>query len=655
MAISTWFANLTKKVAPEAGHGTGRDGSKDAAMSITALGIDGEYTGKEIVDRRHIDFLEHQISFRWLLDSYEGGDRYRNAVYGPDRKGLPCRNLFRHPREYPDPQAFPTVYGGFAGGLAATSGEALPTGLGPLPGQLGAYPGATAADDAFECRRARTPVPAWVSSAVRTHLSKVYSKPVERTGNAKLTDWWKDVDGKGTPIDAWMKEVVAPLLEVLGCLPICLDHPAAPPGAKVETRADELDLGLDKCVASYILPQNLVWWRTDSAGRYVECLVREYADPSDRVDIDAKGNIIDPNAADKENKIAANWRQSYERFRWWTPGESILLNFQGDKILDRRPHPYGRPPIIMLKDQIKHRTPTIGQSRQWITAELMREFYNKNSELILSDTLQAHALLSGPEDFCKADNTLSIGPGYVLPKKKNPESGAYEGWEYVNPPKEGAQSLRLNKADLRDEADRENCLIKPAGSTQGSGAGSGGSTVAQSGLSKQMDAQTGHDLCVELATTMAKAERQLAEFAMLVLEGRPPTPAELEELSIVYSKVFDLQSADQLMGGLSKMQTAAASAGNMPETEGAIVKTGIRQILPGRQDSEYEGYDEEVDQHMERAAKQKQAAREARQDAIEDRSNVLAGSGTAEADAGTDPTGQSGSTLVGSTEAEFVE
>ncbi len=70
---------------------------------------EGALDGKLIVQRRHVDWLEHQIRWRWLMDSLEGGDRYRNAVYGPDRRGLPCRNLFRHKREYPDPQQFPQL------------------------------------------------------------------------------------------------------------------------------------------------------------------------------------------------------------------------------------------------------------------------------------------------------------------------------------------------------------------------------------------------------------------------------------------------------------------------------------------------------------------------------------------------------------------
>ena len=151
-------------------------------------------------------------------------------------------------------------------------------------------------------------------------------------------------------------------------------------------------------------------------------------------------------------------------------------------------------PIVRLIDLKKHRTPTIGKSRYEAIAELQREYYNRDSELILSDTLQAHPLLSGPEDYCKADNTLSIGPGYVLPKKKSSENGTYEGWEYTSPPKDPAASLRQNKQDLIDMKDRRACLTKPAGVAAGSGGGYGGSTVAQSGISKQLDAAAGHKL-----------------------------------------------------------------------------------------------------------------------------------------------------------------
>ena len=640
--------NFLKLTSPAAGTGFGRDGSMPVsdACHPTPHGVAGkkELNGKLFVQRRHVDYLEHQMRWRWLLDSYEGGDRYRNAVYGPDRKGLPCRNLFRHRREYPDPQQFPNVYGAFAGGLANVNSLDTTAGYGPYPGMLGADPAATAQDDDYELRRSRTPVPEFVAEAVEIHLSKVYDQEVSRAGPNDLVEWWKDVDGRGTPIDDWMRETVAPLLLVLGCLDICLDHPKVALGERIKTRADELRLGLDKCVASYILPQNMLWWRCDDAGRYVECLVREYENPSDRVDVDETGNVID---ADNTGKISETWRRNYVRYRFWTSTESILFNYSGDEILERLPHSFGRVPIVRLIELKKHRTPTIGKSRYEAIAELQREYYNRDSELILSDTLQAHPLLSGPEDYCRADNTLSIGPGYVLPKKKCSESGSYEGWEYTSPPKDPAASLRQNKQDLIDMKDRRACLTKPAGVAVGSGAGYGGSTVAQSGISKQLDAAAGHKLLGSIAKSLARAERFVAEFAILVLRGRLITAGERAAIKVVYPARFELFSASELIDDFAKLQLTFKSAGTAPKTEGLGYKSIIRQLLLGLPDDEYAALDDEIDSFLKKMTGVKESSPEFRPAGISDQAEALSGFGSAEEAAGEDPTGQSAGTMVG--------
>ena len=550
---------MTNQKPSEPGRGAGADGRAiglnagrfvpDAVRGSEPEGGNGK-DGKLIVQRRHVDWLEHQVRWRWLLDSFEGGDRYRNAVYGPDRRGLPTRNLFRHKREYPDPQQFPQIYQGFAGFLGMVNGQTQDVGYGPSPGMIGADPASTVQDDDYELRRSRTPVPEFVAEAVEIHLSKVYDQEVSRSGPDRIVEWWNDVDGKGTPIDDWMRDTLAPLLLVLGCIDVCLDHPQAPPGATITTRADELRLGLDKCVASYILPQNMVWWRTDAAGRYLECLVREYQNPADRVDHDKCGNAINPDDAGSPGEA---WRRDYVRYRLWNTEESILFNYDGSEILSRVPHSYGRVPIVRLVDQPKHRTPHVGKSRYEAIAEMQREYYNRDSELILSDTLQAHPFLSGAEDFCKADNTLSVGPGYVLPMKKNADKGTYQGWEFVSPPKDPAESLRRNKSDLVDMKDRRACLTKPAGIAS--------STVAQSGISKQLDAQSGNKLLSSIAKTLAKAERFVTEYAWLVLTGAEMTPAERGLVRIVYPARFELYSATELIEGTTKLQGVLAAAG----------------------------------------------------------------------------------------------
>jgi hypothetical protein len=632
---------MTIDTRPVAGHAMGSSGVISTAALRAGARVEdvdtkagGSLEGKLVVERRHVDWLENQIRWRWLMDSYEGGERYRNAVYGPDRKGLPCRNLLRHKREYPDAQQFPNYYQGFGGFLASVDVNAITTANGPYPGQLGADPAATATDDDYELRRSRTPVPEFVGEAVEIHLGKVYDQEVARDGPTDLVEWWQDVDGCGTPIDDFMRETIAPLLLVLGCLDLCVDYPKAPPGEVVKTKADEQRLGLDKAIASYILPQNMVWWRLDTAGRYRECLVREYVDPADRLDYDKNGNAVDP---EDPGEAGQTWRRDFVRWRLWRSDESIVFNFSGDKVLERTPHQFGRVPIVRLIDQKKHRTRNVGKSRYEAIAELQREYYNRDSELILSDTLQAHPFLSGAEDFCKADNTISIGPGYVLPKKKNPEDGRYEGWEFVSPPKDPAESLRKNKEDLVDLKDRRACLSRPAG------VGSAG-TVGQSGISKQLDAHTGHKLLTSIAKSLARAERFLAEYSLLVLRCRDLNPEERGTISVRYPARFELHDASDLIESMTKLQGCLENMGNAPQLERELIQAAARQLLLGLNDEEYQQLDDEVELLAETKSRLKEAQREMSPATISSSAEATEGEGTAEQ--GDDPSGQSGGTAV---------
>ncbi len=433
-----------------------------------------------------------------------------------------------------------------------------------------------------------------------------------------------------------MRETVAPLLLVLGCLDVCLDHPQAPSGERIATRADELRLGLDRCVASYILPQNMVWWRLDAAGRYLECLVREYTNPSDRIDYDKSSNAIDP---EDPGNLGEGWRRNYVRWRLWRPDESILFSYEGDEVIERVPHAFGCVPIVRLIDLPKHRTPHIGKSRYEAIAEYQREYYNRDSELILSDTLQAHPFLSGAEDFCKADNTVPIGPGYVLPMKKNPEGGGYQGWEFVSPPKDPAESLRRNKQDIIDLKDRRACLLKPAGAVEGS-------TTSQSGISKQLDAVAGHKLLVSIAKSLAKAERQLAEYAVVVLRNKPLGREVRDQIKVVYPARFELFAASELTGNLLRLQEALARAGEAPDTEREILQAIVRQTLLGLSDADYARLDDEIELMVKGKSRLKEDVREITPAGIASHVEAMEGPGSAEQAAGEDPTGQSGGTMV---------
>ena len=147
--------NIFKNTAPPARLGVGCNGSMSFLDSYdSGVRVDGQehdLDGKLIVQRRHVDWVEHQIRWRWLLDCFEGGDRYRNAVYGPDRRGLPSRNLFRHTPGIPGPPAVPGDLPGIrrVPGLRST---AIPrtSGTGHIPGCSARTGAATAQDDDYE-------------------------------------------------------------------------------------------------------------------------------------------------------------------------------------------------------------------------------------------------------------------------------------------------------------------------------------------------------------------------------------------------------------------------------------------------------------------------------------------------------------------------
>jgi hypothetical protein len=500
------------------------------------------------IDQPHPEWLMHQLRWRWLLDSWEGGEAYRMAVYGFDLHGMPVRNLIRHKREYPS---------SFDASYATQSGR-----------PPGSDQASQATDDDYELRRARTPVPTFVAEAVEAHLARIYSREVHREGPQRVVKWWRNVDGRGASIDQWMAGTIAPLLLVLGHLDIIIDHPPVPRGVEVRTRADEVRLGLDTCVASYILPENLVWWTLDRLGRYDQCLVREVQDD---------GRV---------------------QWRYWNALSWVLYGQAGDVLAGPVDHTFGRVPIVRIFDRRRPRFRNIGLPRYESIAELQREYYNRDSELILSDTTQAHPLLQGPEDYVQADGTVPIGPNWLLPKKKNASGAAatYEGFDVVQFPKEGAESIRLNKADLRDSADRAALLLKPAGA-----AGTSGSTVGQSGIAKRLDQAAGNDLLSKIAAMLGRAEEQIADLALTVLDdGRPA--GDGGTVLIHYPMEFDLFTAEELAKAIAQFQGILAAGGNAPQTESELLRKLIRLMLPGLEDAEYARFDTEIDGYLETRA-----------------------------------------------------
>lgn len=512
---------------------------------------------QSVAERRHPEWRENQIRWRWLLDSLEGGDRYRQATYGTDTRGLPVRNLIRHKREYPDPQEQPQ----------SSYSTSRITGF-----SHGTDPYAAATDDDYELRRARTPVPTFVSEAVVRDISKIFgrkpSRVIPETGYEPLIEWTENVDGQGTSLSDWIEQTAGPIFLTLGQLDVCFDHPEIPEGEEVRTQADVERLGIAGCVASYILPENVVDWCLEPNGRYEYVVIREFTDADDEDDSDGI------------------------RYRKWTKLDWQLFGGSGKPLGDPVPHSFGVVPIVRIFDRKKARCQHTGQSRYEATAERQREYYNRDSELILSDTTQAHPLLTGPEDYLAADGTVPIGPNWLLPKKKNNAGGSisYEGFEVIDFPKGGADSIRLNKAEIRDDVDRDCGILKPAGAS-----GTGRSTVAQSGVSKVMDAADGNDRLGTIAGCLARFESTCLGFAGVILANDPTAEFRVRsECSVSYPSVFGLASASDLGDGLQQFQALVTDAGVCPEVETIALQEFIRAMLPGQPDTVLSVFDDEI-------------------------------------------------------------
>lgn len=515
---------------------------------------------RAVYQRRHHEWALHQLRWRWLLDSWEGGEAYRMAEYGNDQTyGLPVRNLIRHKREYPDPRERTTVSGRY------------------FVRQEGTDPNTNATDDDYTLRLARTPVPTIMAERVESHLATIFSREVEReTTSLGIADWWSNVDGKGTSMDQWMTDTVAPLLLVMGCLDILCDHPQRPKDVEVQSRADEQMFGLNRCVASIILPENMMWWALDSRDDYLECLVCEKVDSQRSV------------------------------YRHWTAESWTLYDHEGEK-LDEQPHPFGRVPIRRVFDRKRPRCKNVGLPRYEPLAELQREFYNRDSELILSDTTQAHPLLQGPEDYIEADGSIPIGPSWLLPKKKSSGGGAasYEGFDVIEFPKAGADSIRQNLGMLIDRADRAAMMTKPAGAQ-----GTTGNTVSQSGVSKRLDQSGGNNLLAKIAGTLQRAEEIAVDLTLLVLGNGTINPADREGTKIGYPRSFDLMTADELATAIGEFQSVLSAAGACPETEQNLICRLIRLMLPGLDDEEYDEMDVEIETYLQAQATDRQRRRE---------------------------------------------
>jgi hypothetical protein len=518
---------------------------------------------RKLVQRRHPEWEENHRWWRFLADSLEGGNRYRHADYTIDPTATTPAGVMPWYNFGYDPATSEQI--------TISYKQIVDRNLIPHLSEMGED------RDLYALRLHRTPVPMVLARGVRSHLSRIYSREIQRDGPRPLVDWWADVDGSGTRVDEWMAEVVAPLFLTLGQLDLIVDHPEAPPGAAIETRADQAEAGVNGCVAGVILPENLPWWRLDRRRRYAEALVFERG----------------------EDYAAA--------YRHWTAEDWTLYDVRG-KVLAHEGHGFGRVPIVRVFDRRRARSGNVGESRYGPVADTQRALYNALSELILGDVQGSNAILSGPEDYLQKDASIPIGPGKILPMKglTNAQGmvAGYAEFKFLDPPKGAQDAIRQHVQDFRDDADRDSALCKPAGMV-------GGTTTAQSGVSKIADKEDGNAYLAEVAEALERVEVAVAELALTVLGDGPPSPADLDGLDVEYPKQFELYTLSDLADAGAAIQSFAATAGALPEVETEVLQRLVSVALPGLSDDRQEELRAEVADYVRSFAVRRQEADEA--------------------------------------------
>ncbi len=106
-----------------------------------------------------------------------------------------------------------------------------------------------------------------------------------------------------------------------------------------------------------------------------------------------------------------------------------------------------------------------------------------------------------------------------------------------------------------------------------------------------------------------------------------------------------MELSQMLMSFQANLQGLAMTG--CPLSQSIWLKEQVRQALVGLTDDQYRFIDSEIDEYVALIMKTRVAAGESKVAAVISQAEALQGSGTELDRAGADPTGQSGSTLVG--------
>lgn len=604
-----------------------------------------------LIRRRYPEYIKVKALTDWVLDTLESGEQYKRAVYPANVPGGALGNLIRHRREWP----ISDVDGAVSRQEWQRRIEADDPTADPATTRIAAVNRAN--EQAYQIRLARTPTPSKLREILDKQVAQIYKQPPRRdvegsppdstppdSGSvAAVRSWWGDVDGKGTSIDEYMRDTIAPLLLAMGMLDIYCDHPSPEAAEAIQLpepgeewisgmtspywsgatpmMTPDLDdatvtpmgppispLGavdpklLSRCNIRYILPQNILWYKLDYTQRYYrELLVQEF-----RLDEKEPG-------LERYDPVYRHWTLS---------GWTLYDRFGG--VMDEGTHDYGRIPIVRVFDRQHFRIPHAGMTRFLGTIERCREMYNTESELIYAMDLQCFSILQGPPIEGDDDGQgMPIGPAMMLQTQASPDGTTREGYSYLAPPVSPLEFVSQRIQWLSDQMDAEAGLLPPATArgSRGSSGGqkSSGSTPA-SGISKAFDQEEATNILAGMAMALETAEYVAAELAATVLMDRPPAVAEMEKVHIQYPRQFNLLRFDEMEAMIAAFIVLRDNCGYTPKWETFALQWIADQTNRGLDPKQREDMNQEIADYVAWQKDQRERSRSALQaanDALE--------------------------------------
>jgi len=435
----------------------------------------------DILNTRHPHYIERAADWSFFLKSYEGGSSY-----------LRSGNLFRYVKE-------PEI--------------------------------------AYNERLKRAAYYNYCAPIIDIYNAHLFRQGAVRvTDDPELVAFFEDVDGLGTTMDTFMKEVQC-MAQIFGKYHVAVDLPA--PEVEPASMQAQREMGLRPYLVK-LDPRDLVNWQLDDSGRLVWARIRERVSEGD-----------DPFEGAEDE-----WR-----FRTWTRAEWFLHTLDGQPIA-RGEHGLGVVPIATLYDRSSKSRPFTGLSTIEDIALINRQINNWASSLDEFILKQCFSHLFYPEGmFESADRNelVEFGMNNATAFPSDAQHLPFYLSPEVAPGKFIQEQIIWAVGEIYRLARLENAA---------------GRQVHQqaSGIAKAFDFQETNQTLADKAARCEACEREIVGFVQ-----RWRAKADYQ-FTVNYGRDFNIRSADeQLQEALSTIRIPGVPRTLVREQLKRIAK----KILPG--------------------------------------------------------------------------